>query len=242
VVIFNLLAPAGWRVGLLRIEDVAIGCAVSLAVGILFWPRGTAPVVGDDLADAFRNGARYLVQSVDWALGLRQRPAENAVATVTAGIRLSEALRAYLTEQGSKRLRHEELWSLVMGATRLRLTAYAMASLPRNGQSPAPADGPGPDPVVDALRKRAAGLAGFYERVAAEVGPPGRQPRPPVTSPGLHGIAHPEGVACAGTAPPHYRADMLWVGEHLYHLAVHGQAITLPAAKVAELRHRPWWR
>src|SRR5580700_1182883 len=31
VVLFNLLAPVGWTVGLLRIEDVAIGCAVSLA-------------------------------------------------------------------------------------------------------------------------------------------------------------------------------------------------------------------
>ena len=51
-VLFNLLAPVGWRVGVVRIEDVAIGCAVSFAVGILFWPRGVASVVGDDLADA----------------------------------------------------------------------------------------------------------------------------------------------------------------------------------------------
>ena len=71
VVLFNLLAPAGWRVGLLRIQDVAIGCLVSLVVGVLFWPRGAASVVGDDLADAFRGGAAYLSQSVDWALGTR---------------------------------------------------------------------------------------------------------------------------------------------------------------------------
>jgi uncharacterized membrane protein YccC len=36
LVLFNLLAQAGWRVGLLRIEDVAIGCLVSLVVGVLF--------------------------------------------------------------------------------------------------------------------------------------------------------------------------------------------------------------
>ena len=71
VVLFNLLAPAGWRVGLLRVQDVAIGCLVSLVVGVLFWPRGAASVVGDDLADAFRAGAVYLRQSVDWALGTR---------------------------------------------------------------------------------------------------------------------------------------------------------------------------
>src|SRR5580704_1152600 len=32
VVLFNLLQPAGWKVGLLRIEDVAIGCLVSVIV------------------------------------------------------------------------------------------------------------------------------------------------------------------------------------------------------------------
>jgi hypothetical protein len=53
---------------------------------------------------------------------------------------------------------------------------------------------------------------------------------------------YPKGVACAGDTPPHYRPDMLWVGEHLYHLAERGQAITGPAVKVAELRQLPCWR
>ena len=75
VVLFNLLVPAGWRVGLLRIEDVGIGCLVSLVVGVVFWPRGASSVVGDDLADAFRRGAAYLNQAVDWALGSTARPA-----------------------------------------------------------------------------------------------------------------------------------------------------------------------
>jgi hypothetical protein len=35
---------------------------------------------------------------------------------------------------------------------------------------------------------------------------------------------------------------MLWVGEHLYHLAEQGQAIAGPAAKVAQARQLPWWR
>jgi uncharacterized membrane protein YccC len=37
LILFNIIAPAGWHVGLVRIEDVAIGGAVSLAVGLLFW-------------------------------------------------------------------------------------------------------------------------------------------------------------------------------------------------------------
>ncbi len=43
VVLFNLLVPAGWQVGLLRVEDVAIGCAVSLVVGFLFRSRACPP-------------------------------------------------------------------------------------------------------------------------------------------------------------------------------------------------------
>ena len=114
VVLFNLLVPAGWRVGLLRIEDVAIGCLVSLVVGVLFWPRGAGAVVGDDLADAFRRGAAYLTQAVDWALGTRADPPDAGAAAVTAGIRLDEALRGFLAEQGTKRVSKEDLWMLVM--------------------------------------------------------------------------------------------------------------------------------
>jgi len=57
-VLFNLLVPEGWRIGVLRIEDVAIGCAVSVVAGTLFWPRGAAAVVGNDLADAFHAAGR----------------------------------------------------------------------------------------------------------------------------------------------------------------------------------------
>jgi uncharacterized membrane protein YccC len=129
LVLFNLLAPAGWRVGLLRIEDVAIGCLVSLVVGVLFWPRGAASVVGDDLADAFRRGAAYLTQAVDWTLGTRHEPPDTGAAAVTAGIRLDEALRGFLAEQGAKRVSKEDLWMLVMASMRLRLTAYSLAGL-----------------------------------------------------------------------------------------------------------------
>ena len=115
--------------GLLRIQDVALGCLVSLVVGVLFWPRGAASVVGDDLADAFRRGAAYLAQAVDWALGTRHEPPDAGAAAVTAGIRLDEALRGFLAEQGAKRVSKEDLWMLVMATMRLRLTAYSLAGL-----------------------------------------------------------------------------------------------------------------
>ena len=51
-------------VGLVRIEDVAIGVGVSLAVGVLFWPRGAAPALRQALAEAYADGAGYLASTV----------------------------------------------------------------------------------------------------------------------------------------------------------------------------------
>jgi hypothetical protein len=70
-----------------------------------------------------------LTQAVDWALGTRRDPPDTAAAAVTAGIRLDEALRGFLAEQGAKRLSKEDLWMLVVATMQLRLTATSLASL-----------------------------------------------------------------------------------------------------------------
>jgi hypothetical protein len=249
-------------VGLLRIQDVGIGCLVSLVVGVLFWPRGAGAVVGDDLADAFRRGGAYLTQAVDWALGSRHAPPDAGTQAVTASIRLDEALRGFLGEQGAKRLSKEDLWMLVMATTRLRLTAYSLAGLQapdavRHGSHRGTAY------VRGALAQATADLTGFYERIAVLVGRPvAHQVLLPVVVPAfvsLDGNAGGEtedtGVtvmtSVAGgeggaelvrviTAPHH--PHLLWVQEHLQHLSSHAQTITVPASHVAEQRRLPWWR
>ena len=50
LILFNILQPEGWQIGLVRVEDVALGSAVSLLVGFLFWPRGAAAALGQALA------------------------------------------------------------------------------------------------------------------------------------------------------------------------------------------------
>ncbi|MFD0508845.1 FUSC family protein [Streptomyces chiangmaiensis] len=39
VILFNIGHDPNWHIALLRIQDIAIGCAVSVLVGLLFWPR-----------------------------------------------------------------------------------------------------------------------------------------------------------------------------------------------------------
>ena len=43
VILFNLLHPIGWRVGVVRVEDVLLGCAVAVIVAALLWPRTRHP-------------------------------------------------------------------------------------------------------------------------------------------------------------------------------------------------------
>jgi uncharacterized membrane protein YccC len=245
LVVFNLLAPAGWQVGLLRIEDVALGCAVSLAVGALFWPRGAAAVVGDDLADAFRRGAAYLGQAVSWALGPASDISGASVAAVTAGIRLDEALRGYLAERGTKRATQDDLWGLVTGATRLRLTAHSLASLCGAGLPDTPAGSPGgpgrAEAAHDTLRRLTAELVRFYERIAAEVGPPGRAEPAPPAGPALEGPGWQHRLAETDPAA-HTGLRTLWVRDHLQHLGSHTQEMTGPALRLAQQRRAPWWR
>jgi uncharacterized membrane protein YccC len=252
VVLFNLLVPVGWTVGLLRVEDVAIGCAVSAIVGVLFWPRGASALVGDDLADAFRRGAEYLTQAVDWALSETLVPPAAASAAVTTGLRLDDALRGFLAEQGTKRASKEDLWALVTASTRLRLTANSLAGL-RNLPPPGVVDGPaclpleassdyGGSPACVTLRSAASGLADFYGRIADEVAHPGREAPALVPAPVLTGPAVPREARPPQTGAPRPHPHLLWVQEHLHHLSQSAAMISEPAMHVAEARRRPWWR
>ena len=63
------IQPVGWRVGLLRVEDIALGCAVSLVVGLLFWPRGAGAALGRALAEAYTDSAHYLAGAVRFGMG-----------------------------------------------------------------------------------------------------------------------------------------------------------------------------
>jgi len=136
VILFNIIQPVGWRVGLVRIEDVAIGVGVSLAVGVLFWPRGAAPALRQALAQAYADGAGYLVGTVRSGMshGDPGTPALPAVAgdaarAAAASRRLDDAFRTYLAERGAKRFPLADVAGLVTGVAGLRLEADAVLDL-----------------------------------------------------------------------------------------------------------------
>jgi hypothetical protein len=136
LILFNILAPAGWKIGLVRIEDIAIGTAVSLAVGVLFWPRGAGAALGKALSQAYGDSARYLAGAVAYGLGRCDdcvpavpAPREEAVAAAAAARRLDDTFRGYLTERGAKPIPLSEVTGLVNGVAGVRLAADAVLEL-----------------------------------------------------------------------------------------------------------------
>jgi uncharacterized membrane protein YccC len=136
LILYNIIAPAGWKVGLVRIEDIAIGCAVSLVVGLLFWPRGAASALGTALAGAYADTARYLGSAVnygvircDGVLPPTPAPRADQQRAAAAGRRLDDAFRSYLAESGAKHLPLPEVATLITGVTVLRLSADAVVDL-----------------------------------------------------------------------------------------------------------------
>ena len=73
LIFFNLIVPTGWSVGLIRVEDVAVGALVGVMVSVLLWPRG-ATASAEAAVESARNAfAKYL----------RRRCCESPAATTS---------------------------------------------------------------------------------------------------------------------------------------------------------------
>jgi len=131
LVLFNIIQPVGWRVGVIRVEDVAIGFAVSLGVGVLFWPRGAGALLRSDLANAFARGADYVAVTMrQLALGGDSNEIARAARAADAAVhRLDDVFRQYLAERSVTRINVEDVAALVGGAGRVRRAAQSLVAL-----------------------------------------------------------------------------------------------------------------
>jgi uncharacterized membrane protein YccC len=132
IILFNIIAPSGWKVGLTRIEDVAIGCGVSIVVGLLFWPRGAKAALGRALSDAFVMSSGYLADAVVRLTTLSGNvdTSPGQRASHAAYARLDDAFRQFLAERGAKVVPVEVVANLFTGSNRIRLAAYTLSTLP----------------------------------------------------------------------------------------------------------------
>lgn len=133
VVVFNIIEPTGWSVGLTRIEDVALGCSVSLVVCVLFWPRGAAAALGRSLCDAYSAASDYLRAAVERATSVAGDVDTEPARAAGDGPfrRLDDAFRQYVAERGAKPIAPDVATRLVTGAVRIRVFAFSLGTLPR---------------------------------------------------------------------------------------------------------------
>src|SRR5439155_1042731 len=54
IIMFNLIVPTGWQIGVVRIEDLLVGVAISVVVGVLLWPRGVRRALAHAIARFYR--------------------------------------------------------------------------------------------------------------------------------------------------------------------------------------------
>ena len=158
VIIFNIIDPVGSKVGLIRIEDVAIGVVVSMVIGLVFWPRGASAELARSLCESYAGAVAWLANEVQRFDRVDRAPDgedPRTRALVTAS-RMDDAFRQFMNERGAKRVPLPTVTHLVTGCARVRLVALTLASLPH----PPPAPGPtAPGAVADARRDVVAALA-----------------------------------------------------------------------------------
>ena len=131
-VLFNIIQPTGWTVGLVRIEDGAIGFAISLGVGLLFWPRGAATVLRESLASAYGRSADYVVATAGQITRGDQSGSSGIAGAAAAAVhQLDDAFRQALAERSAVPVDMESVGALVAGAARVRRTAQSLSALGR---------------------------------------------------------------------------------------------------------------
>jgi hypothetical protein len=135
IVVFNLISPAGWQVGLVRIEDVAIGTGISVVVGVLLWPRGARHDFARATAGFYRALGAYLDHAFELVLGVGTTGeiARARAATIRARDRSGEALDTFLTERGAKPLDPQTGARLVSAGNQGLLAGDALVVIATDG-------------------------------------------------------------------------------------------------------------
>ena len=103
LIVFNLMRPIGWQIGLTRVEDVLLGALVGLIVSVLLWPGGAQTAVQRAFDGAVAACARYLLATVTRVTRGASEQTDGEVAAtgrdaLTAGRTHGDAIRVYLSE------------------------------------------------------------------------------------------------------------------------------------------------
>ncbi|MQA73217.1 MAG: FUSC family protein [Solirubrobacterales bacterium] len=220
LIVFDLVQPSDWQAGLVRLEDIATGCAVSLGVGLLFWPRGAAAIVRESIAAAYSQAVQYMAAAMGELLhGRGAAPVEQAARdALDAQRRLDLEIRQYLAERSTARLELDSLGILAAGVTRVRRVGehvgarHALLRL-----DPAQVDSPALAEPRRALELEIESLRDWYDRLGAAVragtASPAPRPDPEGESRILRWVRDRDLTRGSPELPP--GLAIAWMGEHI---------------------------
>lgn len=134
LIIFNLIQPTGWSVGLIRVEDVVVGALVGISVSLLLWPRGASTAVSAAVRRATIAGADLLKAGV---LRVTRGASEDATDRVIAlshdalqaSRTLDDAVRQYLSENRGDSDARAPVVGAANRAIRIRAAAELVADV-----------------------------------------------------------------------------------------------------------------
>ncbi len=134
LIIFNLIVPTGWQVGLIRVEDVVVGALVGVIVSVLLWPRGATATVSKAISDARVAGAAILQAAVRRVTcGASEEATDRVIALSHAALQasrtLDDAVRQYLSESGGRADVRAPVITAANRAIRLRAAAELIADV-----------------------------------------------------------------------------------------------------------------
>jgi uncharacterized membrane protein YccC len=175
-VLFNLVEPIGWEIGVIRLQDVALGAAAGVVIGLAAWPRGAAGQLAQSLGDAIEACGDLVAATVERRLrpvGLEQLSRLRSRARAKT-LRADGVLAVFLTE----RPKAEEIAVWEQMSVFVHTRWYGAEMLARQAVAPPP---PEAADVVDALVDRVHELHAAHTAVAAAIGR--RQPPPAVRTP-----------------------------------------------------------
>jgi len=242
IVVFNLISPAGWQVGLVRIEDLLVGALISLVVGVFLWPRGARRELGRVLANVYRGLSEYLEHAFDRVLGFEgtSTPDQAPQILVRARERADAAFDTFVTERKGGAFDQETAAFLLSSANQMSLAGDLLNVI--GGVMGYQADS-GADGTRDVRKQVGILLAGFT-RLADRLS---LSPAPELEARISSAALRQDALTClrrwqtdadAGKAA----MAVVMAGEWVQNLARLEADLEEAAGAAVEAARKPWWR
>lgn len=245
VILFNIIQPEGWRTGLVRVESVALGAAVSLVIAAVFWPRGNRSALRAAASSFYRSIAGYL----DAAFGaLIEPPADTDDPTAPDAVRAAR-LRARDAEITADAALFDLLASPTSASTpvdawvrvdsvgrSLRLAADGLRAIPARGYEPL-LDGPDRAELAALAQSRVAAVQALADTIAGDDLAGAAAPSEPAPLASWLGRVPIDDEAAISRA-----LVMVWSVEWIGYVDTLVALDAEPVAAVRATVGTPWWR